>query len=193
MRTSRAEDGKTHRKRGKRIESRGGFASRPAGSAEVPEQTGGLPDGVLSRGLHRAVLLAADPHPQAPPSAEGHQRPLDDGIQLLDHQHLVQPVEEFRRQLLREGEGRAHLEESRMLPLREDVRDIGPADALGRDADPLPFKRGGFRKDPVSRVTGESFRHGPVPRLDLSVIDQGQAREDHPAGGVLDEALGGEL
>ena len=94
---------------------------------------------VLASPLDIARELAADLDGQLVLAAEEDELAFDDGVEFLEAEHLVEPLQEFDRELLREWERRRDLEHARHFlplcrPLCERLCDVRVADTLRRDA-----------------------------------------------------------
>ena len=145
---------------------------------------------VLSRGRDVAGELAADLYIQAVFPAYIGESTLDHGIKFLDAEHLVQPLHELKRKLLREGERRRDSHDP-YVPAAQGIQRVHEVDALRRDAEAAGFlsRCAGLRDDPVAVVFGEYVLQLRVPLLDQGMVLHGQPGEDDPSGRILYESL----
>ena len=184
MRTS----GTQHR----RADGQGGRCFRRRLLRHVPAEEfceigGDAVRGVLAGCPDIAGQLAADIRPQLIFAADINQRAFDHRIQLFDAQHLIQAFQELGSELFRERERRCDMQDARCVAALKRIGGIGAADAVNGDA------AAGFRRDcRCDRIAGigrkdlGKLRVAPL-NIDMRLI--GKAREDHPFGGIADEAL----
>ena len=136
---------------------------------------------VLARRGRVPGQLAADADRQMVPAGKLQQGAFDHGIELLQHEHFVQPLQKRERKLVGKGEGRGHLEHFRRR-IAERVQEICVAHAAGGDAFAARARHGVFR------VSGQSGAERGVARFDLLMVEKRGAREDDPAR-IPDKAL----
>ena len=77
-------------------------------------------------------------------SAEICQLPFDDGVQLLNTEHLIQTFQKLKSQILREGEGGGHLQQGHLragLQYPQTLQGVGKVEAAGGQA-PAGLRRG---------------------------------------------------
>ena len=185
MRAARAEHRRPHGQRRRRLALR----ALRQGNAEVGGER--LFHGfhrVFAGGGHVARALAPDDGRQVVLSAQVGQRALEHRVQLLHAEHLVHAPQEGDHLFLRQGEGRAHLEDGRLRAEElQRLGRVGVVDAVRRDA---PAAGPGVVHEVEGRVPQRIAQRG-VARLDLLVVQKGRPREDDPALRVLDKALRG--
>ena len=123
------------------------------------------------------------------------QCPLDNGIKFLDAEHFIQSLQELQSQFLRERKGRGHLQQAHVVFLVQGIQGIHIADAMGSNAFPgcVIAIAAVFPFDCVAGILRQHSRQFPVALFNEAVVLQGQARENHPAGGILHKALHGHV
>ena len=135
---------------------------------------------LFSENFHRQIIFAADIC----------ERAFDDRIQFFYAKDFIQPFQEGKCKLFREGKRSGNLQDAD-IPSAEGIERVHHIHSLSGNS----FAAGiigaafRFREDPVAMIPGKDFFEIRISLLDQSMVFYGEPWEDHPPGGIFDESF----